>query len=224
MKVSEIDAPQVHDLLQIDAHAFTADSVPQPVWVTETLICCPWVVVRRGQAPVGHIAVGVRGAMRSERWAGFCGERLIKKVVRPEELLIYSHASNSIPRTPALRVLREMSERWAELALPWGPVGSIGFELATGRPVATEASDLDVVIRTSQRITIDYARWLFDRTIRSEAKVDVRVETPVCGFSLEEYVIAGSSQILLRYRDGVRLGRNAWPTLGEVTSMQRAAS
>jgi phosphoribosyl-dephospho-CoA transferase len=223
MKLSEIEAPHVHDLLQIDTHALTADSVPRPAWVRETLIYCPWVVVRRGQVPVGQIAVGVRGATRGERWAGFCGQRLIKKVVRPQELLM-SHASNSIPRTPALRVLREMSERWAELALPWGPVGSVGFELATGRMVTTEASDLDVVIRASQRITIDYARWLFNRTIGSEAKVDVRVETPVCGFSLEEYVIAGSSQILLRYRDGVRLGRNAWPTLGEVTSMQRAAS
>ena len=223
MKLSEIDAPRVHDLLHIDAHGLIADSVSQPAWVRETLISCPWLVVRRGQAPVGHIAVGVRGAMRSERWAGFCGERLIKKVVRPQELLM-SHASNSIPRTPALRVLREISERWAELALPWGPVGSVGFELATGRMVTTEASDLDVVIRASQRITIDYARWLFDRTLGFEAKVDVRVETSACGFSLEEYVIAGASQILLRCKDGERLGRDPWSTAGEVMSMQRAAS
>ena len=222
MKLSEIDAPRVHDLLQIDAHAISAESVLQPAWVKETLISCPWVVVRLGQAPVGQIAVGVRGEIRSERWPGFCGERLINKIVRPEELLM-SHASNSIPRTPALRVLREISERWAELALPWGPVGSIGFELATGRPVATEASDLDVVIRACQQITIDYARWLFDRIIGLEVKVDIRVETPVCGFSLEEYVTAGSSQMLLRYKDGVRLGRDPWSTAGDLTSMQPAA-
>ena len=223
MKLSEIEAPHVHDLLQIDAHALISDSLPQLAWVRETLISCPWVVVRRGEARAGQIAVGVRGTTRSERWAGFCGERLIKKVVRPQELLM-SHTSNSIPRTPALRVLQEMSERWAELALPWGPVGSVGFELATGRMVTTEASDLDVVIRASQRITIDYARWLFDRTLGFEAKVDVRVETSVCGFSLEEYVIAGASQILLRCKDGERLGRDPWSTAGEVMSMQRAAS
>ena len=68
MKVSEISAPQVHDLLQIDAHALTADSVSRPQWVTKTLICCPWVVVRRGQAPAGKVSVGVRRAARSERW------------------------------------------------------------------------------------------------------------------------------------------------------------
>ena len=224
MKLSEIDAPRVHDLLQIDAHALIADSVPQPTWARETLISCPWVVVRRGQATVGQIAVGVRGATRSERWASFCGERLIKKVVRPDELLTHSYASTSIPRTPALRVLREMNERWAKLALPWGPVGSVGFELATRRPVTTETSDLDVVIRASQRIKIDHARWLFDRTVGLEVKVDVGVETPACGFSLEEYVIAGSSGILLRYKDGVRLGRDPWSTAGDVMSVKRAAS
>jgi len=30
-----------------------------------------WVVVRRAQAALGLIAVGVRGANRSERWAAF---------------------------------------------------------------------------------------------------------------------------------------------------------
>ena len=45
-----------------------------------------------------------------------------------------------------------MEERWADLPLPWGPVGSVGFELATGRKVTTEVSDLDIVIRAKQRI------------------------------------------------------------------------
>jgi phosphoribosyl-dephospho-CoA transferase len=100
MKLSEIDAPRVHDLLQVDAHALTADSVPQPAWVGKTLISCPWVVVRRGQAPVGQIAVGVRGATRSERWAGFCDERLIKKIVRPEPVL-NARLSNTISESAA---------------------------------------------------------------------------------------------------------------------------
>jgi phosphoribosyl-dephospho-CoA transferase len=154
MKLSEIDAPRVHDLLQVDAHAFTADSVPQPAWVGKTLISCPWVVVRRGQAPVGQIAVGVRGATRSERWAGFCDERLIKKIVRPEEALVMSQSSTRVYRTPSLKALREVIDRWQGLGLPWGPTGSAGFELTSGRQVTTETSDLDVVIRASQRITI----------------------------------------------------------------------
>jgi phosphoribosyl-dephospho-CoA transferase len=103
-----------------------------------------------------------------------------------------------------------MSERWADLALPWGPGGSVGFELASGRMVTTEASDLDLVIRAKEQIGVKEARLLLDRTFGLEAKVDVRVEAPVCGFSLEEYVSASSAKILLRYPHGARLGEDPW--------------
>jgi phosphoribosyl-dephospho-CoA transferase len=103
-----------------------------------------------------------------------------------------------------------MSERWADLTLPWGPGGSVGFELASGRKVTTGASDLDLVIRAKEQIGVEEARFLLDRTFGFEAKVDVRVETPVCGFSLEEYVSASSANILLRYPHGVRQGEDPW--------------
>src|SRR5271155_1778667 len=198
MKVSEISAPQVHDLLQIDAHSLTADSVSRPQWVTETLICCPWVVVRRGQPPAGQIWVGVRGAARSERWAGCCSKTPIKKIVRPAELLVPSWISAHLRRTPALQALEEVIERWQGLSLPWGPTGSVGFELATGHPVTTEASDLDLAVRAPTPIGVEQARWLWDRVLGLQTKVDVRVETPLCGFSLEEYACASPAQILLR--------------------------
>jgi phosphoribosyl-dephospho-CoA transferase len=210
MKVSEISAPQVHDLLQIDAHALTADSVSRPQWVTETLICCPWVVVRRGQAPAGQISVGVRGAARSERWAGCCSKAPIKKIVRPAELLVPSWISAHLRRTPALQALEEVIERWQGLSLPWGPTGSVGFELATGHPVTTEASDLDLAVRATNRIDTERALFLWDRLAGLQVKVDVRVETPMCGFSLDEYAHASSARILLRYPDGLRLGDDPW--------------
>ena len=210
MKLSEIYAPQVHDLLQIDAQALTADNVLQPAWVRETLISCPWVVVRRGQAPVGQVAVGVRGATRSERWAGFCSEGLIKKVVRPEELLVTSRSSTRIHRTPPLRALQEVIERWQGLSLPWGPTGSVGFELASGRQVTTETSDLDLAIRAPHQLNAEKARPLWNWVTDLQAKVDVRIETPICGFSLEEYVRASSARLLLRFPDGLRLGNDPW--------------
>src|SRR5580698_1347036 len=210
MKVSEISAPQVHDLLQIDADALSADSVSRPQWVTETLICCPWVVVRRGQAPAGQISVGVRGAARSERWAGCCSETLIKKIVRPTELLVPSRTSARLRRTTALQALLDVIERWQGLSLPWGPTGSVGFELATGRPVTTEASDLDLAVRAPSPIGVEQARRLWNRVLGLQTKVDVRVETPLCGFSLEEYACASPAQILLRFPDAPRLGDHPW--------------
>src|ERR1700683_2538418 len=171
MKVSEISALKVHDLLQIDAHALIADSVSRPQWVTETLICCPWVVVRRGQAPAGQISVGVRGAARSERRAGCCSETLIKKIVRPAELLVPSRTSAHFRRAPALQALQEVIERWQGLSLPWGPTGSVGFELATGRPVTTEGSDLDLVVYTTDRLDTERALFLWDRLAGLQVKV-----------------------------------------------------
>jgi phosphoribosyl-dephospho-CoA transferase len=49
-----------------------------------------------------------------------------------------------------------------------------------------------------------------DRTLGLEAKVDVRVETPLCGFALAEYALASSPRILLRYAEGVRVGEDPW--------------
>jgi len=41
-------------------------------------------------------------------------------------------------------------------------------------------------------------------------KVDALVETPCCGFSLEEFVTASSRKILLRTSDGRIRGSNPW--------------
>jgi phosphoribosyl-dephospho-CoA transferase len=210
MKSSEAHNPQVHDLLQINRTSVSSEFANEPSWVRQTILDCPWVVVRRAQSAFGLIAVGVRGDSRSERWAASCEESLVREMVRPEELLLRNRTSTDVRRTPALRTLQEMSERWADVALPWGPGGSVGFELASGRKVTTQASDLDLIIRAAGQIGVDEARVLLDRTVGLEAKVDVRVETPVGGFSLEEYVSASSAKILLRYPDGVTLGQDPW--------------
>src|ERR1700722_1216770 len=157
--------PQVHDLLHIDRPSLISGCTGAPSWVRQTLLGCPWIVVRREQAAAGLIAMGVRGNARSERWAAFCEPRQVNKIVRPEELLRRDRNSNDLPRTPARRALQQMKDRWDDLTLPWGPAGSVGFELATGRKVTTEASDLDLVIRARQPIARKQARSLLDRTL-----------------------------------------------------------
>jgi phosphoribosyl-dephospho-CoA transferase len=47
-----------------------------------------------------------------------------------------------------------MSENLANLPLAYGPTGSIGFELASALPMATSASDLDLIIRAPERLPI----------------------------------------------------------------------
>jgi phosphoribosyl-dephospho-CoA transferase len=50
---------------------------------------------------------------------------------------------------PALVALAAAAPWLDALGLPWGPVGGIGFELATGIPVLTAASDVDLLVRAA---------------------------------------------------------------------------
>jgi phosphoribosyl-dephospho-CoA transferase len=200
--------PQVHDLIRMDPDAL--QSIDAPAWVNRELRGCPWAVIRRVRGPTGQIAVGVRGEMRNERWGGYMPQHAIKQIVAPGELLQISRCSNGMDRTPPIQLLEEVSDRWQGLVLPWGPTGSVGFELASGHRVTTKLSDLDIVIRASRPLPVECARSLWEHVRGLRPRVDVRVETPVCGFALEEYVRRPRSRILLRYPDGARLGDDPW--------------
>jgi phosphoribosyl-dephospho-CoA transferase len=235
-------APRIHDLLEIDADGFlqaqarTHSSVP--AWVAESLTQAPFVVVRRGPVSEQEIPVGVRGAHRNERWAGGCHPSLVKKVLAPQTLLARVAAASvgpaapSVPAAlapapyaaaparpapravtiPALRTLSLLTQRWKTLDSRWGPGGSVGFELATGRHVVTPQSDLDVVIYAQTQMAVNEARTLRDSTQGLPAPVDIRVETPTCGFSLAEYASRAPAPILIRTASGAFLGANPWET------------
>ena len=42
------------------------------------------------------------------------------------------------------------------------------------------------------------------------AKIDVRVETSYCGFSLEEYAREETEKVLIRLRESRKLATNPW--------------
>jgi len=209
MQLSEVVRPQVHDLLQLDPAGLQPACIDAPTWVGQALASCSWVVVRRAQAPTGQIAVGVRGCSRSERWGCFVSTDLISRVVSLVELLAMARSAAPSLRTPPFQALQQLVERWCDLSLPWGPTGSVGFELGTGRQTTTNFSDLDIAIRAEVRISVEQARLLWERALGLQTKVDVRVETLECGFSLEEYART-PSPILLRYPGGVQFGRDPW--------------
>lgn len=205
---SPIDNPQVHDLVQIDPDSL--NDIAPPDWVVPALQSCPWAVVRRAAAAPGELAIGVRGNTRDKRWGGFICKNSVSSAVRPRDLLTIYCSSTTVPRTPAMRVLRQVIERWQDFDLPWGPVGSVALELVSGEHITTESSDLDIAISASRRITVEQARWLWHCVAALQPHVDVRVETGGCGFFLQEYACVGPKRILLRYRDGVCLGDDPW--------------
>ena len=199
---------RIHDLLEIDAERFLQAHSSVPAWVAASLRQTPFVVVRRGPVSDQEISIGVRGAHRNERWAGGCHPSLVNQILTPQTLL-----SRALPRAtaiPALRALSLLAERWKALDSAWGPGGSVGFELATGRHVVTPQSDLDVVIYAHRRMTVNEARQLRDSTQGLPAPVDIRVEAPICGFSLVEYASRSPAPILLRTASGALLGADPW--------------
>jgi phosphoribosyl-dephospho-CoA transferase len=201
---------RIHDLLEIDAERFVHAHAPIPPWVAESLRRAPFVVVRRGPASEREIPAGVRGAQRNERWGGSCHPSLVHRILTPHSLLGRAVHAPRADAIAALRALPLLAERWKDLECAWGPAGSVGFELATGCHVASPRSDLDVVIYAERRMTRDEAFGLRDGAQGLPAAVDIRVETPICGFSLTEYANRAPAPILLRVASGAVLGTDPW--------------
>jgi phosphoribosyl-dephospho-CoA transferase len=242
---------RIHDLLEIDAERFLRAHSSIPAWVAASLRQTPFVVVRRGPVSEQEIPIGIRGAHRNERWAGGCHPSLVNEILTPRTLLgraavvavapaaatvapaPLSRVAASVPHTapplsraaaiPALRALSLLAERWKSLDSVWGPGGSVGFELATGRHVVTPQSDLDVVIYAHRRMTVNEARLLRDSTQALPAPVDIRVETLNCGFSLVEYASRAPAPILLRTASGTLLGADPWEAQDTTGAAQHAA-
>ena len=201
---------RTHHLLEIDAKQFCLVQDSLPRWAEDGLRKTPFVVVRRGVETDLGIPVGVRGAARNERWAAFCDPRFVKRVIAPPQLLGRTAPAFRMDAIAAFASLRILEGRWSTIPYPWGPGGSIGFELATGSQVATPASDLDIVLYVDGRMTTGEAADLCISAGDLPAAVDIRVETPTCGFSLKEYADQGPERILLRTPTGVVLGADPW--------------
>jgi phosphoribosyl-dephospho-CoA transferase len=95
--------------------------------------------------------------------------------------------------------------------------------LATGLHIVTPQSDLDVVIYAHERMTVNEAGLLRDSTQGLPAPVDIRVETPICGFSLVEYANRAPTPILLRTESGALLGADPWKAHDTIGTAQPVA-
>jgi len=176
----------IHDLLLLrgESAVTSAEGVPCPYL---NLNQRPWVVVRRGLSEV-------------------------LETRRPDQLRLIL-AEDSRRTLQAFRSLSYLESHLVGLNMSWGPGGSVGYELASGVAAVHVDSDLDFIFSAPQRLDITEAQDLW-RMIRSApGKVDALVETPLCGFSLEEFVTASPRKMLLRTSDGRILGSNPWNLL-----------
>ncbi len=212
-----MDRFQVHDLLRIASSAHLRGDSLKPDWVDPALKVAPWVVVRRIAAEGEFIPVGVRGSVRAQRWAAWVAENDVVEQLEPEALpaRLAGLSPERHAATPALAAAAALDAAWRNGDAPpiWGPTGSVGFELASARPTASAASDLDVMIRCPDPVSVVEARaWLTAVSKAAAplgARADVLLETPQGAVALLDYARA-APPVVLRTRTGPRLLHDPW--------------
>lgn len=203
--------PLPHDLYKVSDEAIADLSRERPAWVASALLAAPSVVIRRAVAPAGMVAVGVRGSIRSERFGALVSSRVLSGAIIPE-LLVRTHSWRWAPRArdlPAIQALEDVAVILAQAGYPWGPVGSVGFELATGRPATSITSDLDILLRCARKLSVGAARQLEMELRSALCRVDVVMETPRGGVSLQDWAGA-PDEVLLRTPHGPVLVADPW--------------
>jgi len=199
----------VHDLIFLRRESAVISTQGDPACPYLNPNQRPWVVVRRGRISDRLIPVGVRGSQRHERWAGFTGLSEVLETRRPDQLRLML-AEDSRGALQAFRTLSYLESHLIRLDMSWGPGGSVGYELASGIPAVRGDSDLDFILFAPKKLDLTKAQDLWRMISSAPGKVDTLVETPHCGFSLEEFVTASPRKILLRTSDGRILGSNPW--------------
>jgi len=198
-----VNMPLAHDLLWGMTPAQLPADAPQ--WAVESLAAGQPVVMRRAVSAEGLVAVGVRGVLREQRLAVFMAVDSIACRVSPEALC-HVHCERDLPVMQALKQLRPGLD---DCGWVWGVSGSVGFELASGFEAMHAASDLDLILRTPQRITRHQARKLVALFDQAVCRVDMQLQTPFGALALREWA-SGSARVLLKNQHQACLVADPW--------------
>jgi phosphoribosyl-dephospho-CoA transferase len=199
-------ALEPHDLLNINPKDMISHSLV-PEWVGQSLETAPLVVVRRIHAPIGQIAIGIRGKERNQRFAAFLPKSCVIKQIKPEELTRRNLWKDK--QSLVYTAMDSVGEIFKVYRLSWGPGGSVGFELASGVETVTPKSDLDVIMRAPEPVPVYMAMDVVEQFKKIPIRIDVQVETPAGGFSLSEYS-RNTGPVLLKTKFGPKLSSNPW--------------
>jgi phosphoribosyl-dephospho-CoA transferase len=212
-RLTDGSAAPTHDLIRLREPITLWADGPVPSWVEPVLGRTPWVVVRRGYVREGMMPVGVRGLMRSQRFAAFVPVAEIADWLSPKDLTGsgYILEQQRKDAVPALAALDRVAGFLKCCGYDWGPGGSVGFEIATGVATATTASDLDLILRQDRRLEPNKAIELLTALVKAAApaRIDVMLETPLGGVSLAD-LAARPTQLLVRTPRGPCLSVDPW--------------
>jgi len=210
--------PRPHDLLFARSPSGFAPCGDAPGWLEPDWMARAPLVVRRAPDVEGRIPVGLRGRRRKERCAGFLERAGVALRVQPETLAAallagpgLAHASGADAHLPCVAALLDLAPRLAALELDWGPVGGVGFWLASGLPVLRPDSDLDLLVRAPRPPSQDAIDALSALQAAYGCRIDVQLDNGRGGFALAEYARGG--RVLLKTDDGPLLVDDPWHAL-----------
>lgn len=198
-----------HDLLRFDLAALNGQDVPE--WAMDPEKAAAFAVVRRAECREGLVPIGMRGMERHQRWGGWLSRSAIIERLKPEALLSRVPGLPMERRAivPALAALPQLATRLSPLPWRWGPTGSVGFELASGRATAKASSDLDLILRAQSPISTDDALGLLRSIADLDVRCDMLLETPAGATSLAEFA-RGRGPVVVRTASGPELRKTPW--------------
>jgi len=199
--------PTAHDLLLLhhpDTLRRTlhphSRPMPLPAWAYDLLRARPWVTAARAPivisrptpahrpghqdprpapAPKKWIPITLTGARHGQQLAAFAPHSAIAHVLRPENLpnRLGILSPTRTDKIPALRALRTADEIMAGHGLIWGPIGEVGYELASGIPATRTTSHLHLLVRAPQPLSHAETVRLRHSLRRIPVRTDIELET-----------------------------------------------
>ena len=202
---------RAHDLLRLVPDARVLGDLP--IWATDSLHQTRTVVVRRAAAPNRLVSVGIRGSFRGQRCDSlFLRIEDVATLYTPESLIRtgnwrqFTRSPRPFPAWQALEQVNDFAER---TGLVYGPIGSVGFQLATGVDSVSQSSDLDVIVRLATAPNRRLLQDFHEANRFHAAPVDVVLEGLVGAVSLTEY-LQRPDRVLIKTQIGPRIGAFVW--------------
>ena len=200
-----------NDLIIIkDTSRVIFDTLP-PNWVREELKRVPVAVVRRAPILNDSVPIGIRGTTRCQRQAGMISFEHILRRITPENLVKEKSWNNNdhLRKLGIADALDKIDNVLSNFCLTWGPVGGVGFELASGDEAANKSSDIDIVIIVSKIFSRNFAKQLEHELNKVSIKLDIQLEMNCGAFAFAE-IARGDNPILLRTDNGPILVQNSF--------------
>jgi phosphoribosyl-dephospho-CoA transferase len=201
-----------HELLWIaDWRALhAADALPD--WARQEWIMRAPVVVRRervGQATL--IPVGLRGKTRPQRLGAYLDCTAVARSMSPEMLARDAgwRSRAELQGLPATAALERIAPLLDASGLAWGPVGGMGYALASGLQVLRHESDLDLLVRCDAPLTPGQAQLLNAVMQGHGCRIDMQIDTGHGGFSFAEWA-RNAGRVLLKTGDGPLMCSDPW--------------